>query len=281
MLVKNREFVRKLREDMMTPHSNTWYDTLSEFQHGYYYPWNSHLGPYNGEAFFLEYLQQHITKDDVVLDVGCGHGQLTRDIATLCHMIYGYDRVENFIQLAEQQAQEHGVSNVHYILGNAKRLDRNGNRLIRIPIEDVKFDIIYSRRGPLHYIEDVRRVAKKPAKIIQLNPVPSNHPEWFHHLPRDVEVPNYSDNEFGIKASVERRLHQVGLTFDSCWFFDVPERFDAPYELYKYLFWYELESPKYTFDELRPQFDKIFKDYAKNGAVEIRHRRFLWTAHIV
>jgi hypothetical protein len=80
--------------------------------------------------------------------------------------------------------------------------------------------------------------------------------------------------------SVTNRLAAVDLAIHSCWFYDVPERFFEPRELYVFLLWNFLDDPPYSFDDLQPVLSNVFHDHARNGAVEIRHRRFLWTCMV-
>ena len=77
-------------------HSPAWYDRLATLQDGYYYPWNSHVATLNGEDAYLDLIQQHVTLDKDVLEIGCGHGEVAISIAHQCRSIIAYDRVENF-----------------------------------------------------------------------------------------------------------------------------------------------------------------------------------------
>ena len=56
--------------------STAWYDRLATLQKGYYYPWRSRLGPWNGEAEYLTLVRQHLQPEAEVLDVACGTGRV-------------------------------------------------------------------------------------------------------------------------------------------------------------------------------------------------------------
>lgn len=260
----------------MNPHSNDWYDRLAKINKEYSYPWKSEILDFNGEDTFLQVLKEYATTKMIALDVGCGHGELTLQNAGYFKEVYAYDRVKEFIDTANNIKQEKKIKNVHFICGNAKK----ENQKIKIPFDDIKFDVIYSRRGPLHYIADVERISKNGTFIIQLNPASRKKPDWLYLLPKDINKYDYSEDEFSIKKSVEQRLSQIDQKIHRYWFFDVPEYFNSKQELYNYLFWYDLDKPPYSFDELSGTFDKIFEEYSVAGKLEIRHRRFLWTSYI-
>ena len=60
---------------------------------GYYYPWRSRLGAWNGEDAYLALVRAHLRPDADLLDVACGHGEVTLDLAPLCRSVLGYDRI--------------------------------------------------------------------------------------------------------------------------------------------------------------------------------------------
>ena len=90
-------------------HSNSWYDARTEVQDGYYQPWRSNVGEKSGEDGFLALLWEHLTEDKTVLEVGCGHGELARNIADDVGEVVAYDRVAKYIQLAESQTDQSNV----------------------------------------------------------------------------------------------------------------------------------------------------------------------------
>ena len=95
----------------LRPHSNEWYDRLSQFQEGYYYPWKSTIADGNGEDAYVALVRKHLSRDKDVLDMGCGHGELTLEFAADCRTIVGYDRVAAYTRLAGRLAQDRGIKN--------------------------------------------------------------------------------------------------------------------------------------------------------------------------
>jgi hypothetical protein len=172
-------------------------------------------------------------------------------------------------------ACEARVRNVHFICADSSAGNTGSPT---IPAQPDSFDLIVSRRGPLHYIEDVRRVARSGARIIQLNPMETVALPWHADLPPGLRIEKapYAS----IRGSVERRLSLVGLRIHRCWRFDVPEVLPDPEQLYVMLSWGRApeEAPPYT--EVREALEAVFSRHASRGGLDVRHRRFLWMAMV-
>ncbi len=216
--------------------------------------------------------------ETIAIDVGCGHGELTLEVAKRCRSVTGFDRVSAFIDKAKALASTAGVTNCTFVLGSSKATS-DDKHSARIPVERGSCDLIYFRRGPLSYIHDVKRVAHSGTRIIQLNPAHTKGPKWASLLPAE-SFPLPEMGEFDILDDVAGRLTDVGLTIQSYWFFDVPEYFDSPQELYKLLAWNFLDQPPCTLSEAQPIPETVFREHSADGKVIVRHRRFLWTCDI-
>lgn len=145
--------------------------------------------------------------------------------------------------------------------------------------EYAPFDLVASRRGPLGYLRSVRRLARRGAWIVQLNPAFGPPPVWADLLPPQIEFPNAGD-EAGMLRSVRRRLAEAGLALHACWQFDVPERFDDPQELHRYLMWNYLDEAPVSAQEVMPAIREIFDQYGRGGTVDVQQRRLLWTSRV-
>ena len=150
----------------LQPHTPEWYDRLATLQPGYYYPWRSRLGPWNGEDAYLALVRAHLRPDADLLDVACGHGEVALDLAPLCRSVLGYDRIAPWIERAQRTAQERSVANATFVCHDSSPA-ANGGRA-RLPAADGSFDLLICRRGPFHWIEDARRVARPGAVLLMM-----------------------------------------------------------------------------------------------------------------
>jgi SAM-dependent methyltransferase len=260
------------------PHSPDWYDRLATLQEGYYYPWKSQVAPLNGEDAYLGLVRKHLTQEKDVLDVGCGHGDVALSMAPFCRGILAYDRVESYIQIAQKEARKAGVENLAYIWHDSSA-EANQDE-VHIPAKDDAFDVLISRRGPLHWIADARRVARPGAVIIQLNPLETPIPPWAERLPEPLRSASGIEYQYGMLNSVKYQLEQAGLNLHSAWTYDVPEFFDDPRELYMRLVWGFLTTEIPTWNEIKPIIQEIYAEYAWSQGLVLRHTRLLWMAMI-
>jgi SAM-dependent methyltransferase len=252
-----------------------WYDRLATLQAGYYYPWRSTIAEGNGEAAYLDIVERHLRPNADVLDCACGHGQIALDLAPRCRTILGFDRTASWIDLAQSAARERGIANATFVCHDSSPAANGGTG--RIPAGDASFDLLLCSKGPFHWIEDARRVARPGATLLMIVPDSVPYPTWHESLPellrwQDVLDPNWP------RPSVERRLTTGKLTLHSWWSSDVPESFPDPEQLYVWLTWGNLAEEVPSFDEVRPVLERIFADYAGVDGLEIRHKRYLWKA---
>jgi len=259
----------------LRPHSNEWYDRLATMQDGYYYQWGSHLAPWNGEDNYLDLVHQHLHADLAVLDVACGHGEVALNIAPHCRSVLGYDRIASWIERAQQTAQAQGLTNATFVCHDSSR-DANGGQA-RLPGEEGAFDLLICRRGPFHWVEDARRVARPGAVLLMLVPDARPLPPWNDWLPETLRQIPVGDPHWA-RTSIEQRLAIGGLALHSWWSFEVPEWFPGPTQLYDFLTWGWTADEVPAFAEVQPILERIFADYGRPQGVELRHRRYLWKA---
>lgn len=258
---------------MIQPHSDDWYDRLAQMQEGYFYPWQSMVSPFNGEDIYLQMVQELTSPEKVLLDVGCGHGEVPISLAPLCNWVVAYDRTTAFVELARETAVSQNIPNISII--QATDLDS----LLAspdLPKHAHRFDLIISRRGPLNWVENVHQVAKPGTILFVLNPKESILPEWNERLPEPLRLAN--PRTYSRRQSVERRLGLAGLSLHSAWAFDVPEYFATPVALYEKLSWGYAEDEVPSLTAVAPILTQIFNEYAENEGLAVPHGRFLWKA---
>jgi len=256
------------------PHSPEWYDRLSTLQRGYYYPWKSRLPALNGEDVFLAQLHEIVTPEKDVLEVACGHGEVALGVAASCKTLLAYDRVAAYIDLAKAAASEQNARNVTFVCADSS-IAANG--AARVPAADQSFDVIYSRRGPLHWINEARRIARPGATLFQLNPNPLPPPIWNQQLPKPFQI---TVLDTPMEQIVRRRLEQNQLAIRQCWTFQVQEIFATPEDFYTFITWGHDPAEVPPLAQLAPTLECIFREYAVPEGLEVPFGRFLWQAII-
>lgn len=109
------------------------------------------------------FLVPHIKPIDNILDVGCGPGSITVDLARLVPQgkVTGVDAVESVLDQARELATSRGLTNITF-----ESVDANN-----LPYPDNSFDIVYCHqvlqhvKDPISILKEMRRVAK-PGGIV-------------------------------------------------------------------------------------------------------------------
>jgi 2-polyprenyl-3-methyl-5-hydroxy-6-metoxy-1,4-benzoquinol methylase len=154
----------------------------------------------NYHAFFID----NIGADDVVLDIGCGNGFLTRDIAEKARSVTGVDINKNNIELARKDFNR---DNIKYICGDACRYDFGE-----------KFDVVVLS-NILEHLDDravfllkVRDLA--PRLLIR---VPMINRDWLTYCKREMGVEYRLDPTHRIEYTMEslrEELEKAGLSIE-------------------------------------------------------------------
>lgn len=259
----------------MRPHSTEWYQRLSTLQQGFYYPWRSRIAPGNGEDAYFALVKDHLNSEVDLLDVACGHGTITLKFAPHCRSVLGYDLLPSYMEMAQAAAQEQGLTNARFVAHDSSIPANNGRA--RLPAEDNSFDVLVCSKGPFHWVEDARRVARHGATLIMLIPDTVPMPHWGSELPEPLQWSVGTDPNWA-RASMEPRLARSGLNVHSWWSFDVPESFDDPEQLYIRLTWGNTPDEKPAYADVAPALESLFTRHATTDGLTLRHRRHLWKA---
>ena len=253
---------------MLKPHSNEWYDRLSETQDRYYYPWNSKLEPNHGEDNYIAILKREIKKSHTVLDVGCGSGEITNEIACLCKRVVGYDRLKRFIETANSNRQDNATFLCY---------DPNQSDIGRIPIEGKCINYFVSSKGPLHWIPDAARIAEKNAKIIMLCPYVEANYGWNEFLSPELQY--QGSNKNNLIETIQTHLRKIGSQIDQIEFYEAEETFFEQQEFIRFITWgrFDLDI---DLDGLQKSVKKIFQKYGKEDSLAIKYQRFIWRSNI-
>lgn len=258
----------------LPPHSAAWYERLATLQQGYYYPWRSHVEPFHGEDIYRALVRQHLQADMDVLDIACAQGEMALEIAPYCHSVVGYDRIAAWISLAQQAAQERGITNTTFTCHDSSA-EANGGH-VRLPVTASSFDLLICSKGPFHWIEDVRRVTRPGAVLLMLIPGARPLTVWTAQLPEPLR---WQESEpHSPRAAIEQLLKDADLSLHSWWSFDVPEIFPNPEEFYKWRTWGCIPDEVPSFAEVAADLTRIFTEYGGPRGSEIRRPRYIWKA---
>jgi len=259
----------------LKPHSPAWYDNLAHIQQSYYYPWQTTLPLFHGEDVYQEMVRQHLSPTSDVLEVACAQGEFARSLAPHCQSITAYDRILPWIQSAQQEANSQGLTNITFLCHDSSLEANNGQACL--PAPDDAFDLLICSKGPFHWIDDARRVARPGAVLLMLVPDAVPLTPWHERLPERLRWQQPIDPHWA-RGAIKQRLTEVGLEMDSWWSFDVPEIFPDPEQLYIWLSWGMSPDEVPSLVEIAPLLGQIFDEYSTAQGLEIRYHRYIWKA---
>ncbi|KAI0754803.1 UbiE family methyltransferase [Daedaleopsis nitida] len=129
----------------------------------------------NSAAYLLPYLKPNMT----ILDIGCGPGTITADLAVNYvpeGHVTGLD-VPGILDSAKQYASERGATNVSFTSGDAHAL----------PFPDASFDVVHAHQvlqhvgDPVQVLHEMRRVTK-PGGIVATRETDFSGMIWWPEL---------------------------------------------------------------------------------------------------
>ena len=114
----------------------------------------------NSAAFLLP----HIQPQHKILDLGCGPGTITADLAALVPQgsVIGVDAVETILDQARSLAQSRGLTNLTFQTGDANNL----------AFEDGQFDVVFCHqllqhvKDPIGVLKEMKRVCKSSGGLV-------------------------------------------------------------------------------------------------------------------
>ncbi|WP_107328360.1 class I SAM-dependent methyltransferase [Metapseudomonas otitidis] len=136
-----------------------------------------------GEEFVL--LRETVAADAGarVLDLGCGAGHVSFQVAEFCDEVVAYDLSTQMLDVVARTAAERGLDNIRTHQGAAERL----------PFDDHAFDYVFSRYSAHHWrdvgqaLREVRRVLRPGGAVCFIDVVAPGLPLLDTHL-QTVEV---------------------------------------------------------------------------------------------
>jgi SAM-dependent methyltransferase len=249
---------------------------------GFAHRWQSSVAAGNGEDAFIALVDQYLRPDSDVLDLGCGHGELTLSLAARCRTIVGIERDPGYLELARELAAEQNIANARFYQMNLAGVADEDRVFAGIPLADDSIDLFVNRRGPLlqRYLEEAMRVARPEAIIVGLHPTGNAPaPIWGDQLPKSYRNVFKALSFDEVTGWVIDPLRTVGIDDYSLWWIDVPEFLRTPYELYVRLGGSQAsDAPEYQ--KIEPQLTKIVKQFGTSQGIALRQQRLLWQAYL-
>lgn len=249
---------------------------------GFAHRWQSTVAPGNGEDAFLALVEQHLRPDADLLDLGCGHGELTLSLAPRCRTIVGIERDAGYLALAHELLAEHNHPNVQFFQVDLAGRDDKAHGFAGIPLADKSIDLFINRRGPLlkRYLGEAMRVARPGAVIVGLHPTGNMPaPPWGSEL-SDPYAKLFVSLPFDEVADwVVKPLAAAVITDYRLWWLDVPEFLRTPHELYTRLGGTSSTDPS-AYQGVAPQLTAIIERYGGPQGVVVRQQRLLWQANL-
>lgn len=179
------------------------------------------------------YLLDSLRPDMKVLDIGCGPGTITADLAALVpdgHVI-GLEYAPEVLDQARTFASQRGLKNIDFVVGDVNSLD----------FPDNSFDVVHAHQvlqhvgNPVQALHEMRRVTK-PDGIIAVREADMEAATWY---PESKGISDWIDlhlrvaRSSGGEPNAGRRLHvwarQAGLdparmtVTASTWCFHTPQ----------------------------------------------------------
>lgn len=147
-----------------------------------------------------------------VLDLGCGAGHVSFQVAALAGEVVAYDLSQQMLDVVASAAVERGLGNIRTEQGVAERL----------PFDDSAFDFVFSRYSAHHWrdvgqaLREVRRVLKPGGVVCFIDvaapglPLLDTHLQAVEVLRDTSHVRDYSPSEWA------RLVGEAGLAVTGC-----------------------------------------------------------------
>lgn len=163
-------------------------------------------------AFLIPHIQPHFR----ILDVGCGPGTITADLAELVPQgqVTGVDRADVVLENARVHVQQRGITNCDFEVVDANSL----------PYADASFDVVFCHQvlqhvnDPVGILKEMQRVAK-PGGVVAAREADYKSFAWYPEpagLDRWLSWYRQTAMACGGQPDAGRYIHQVSSPYKRC-----------------------------------------------------------------
>jgi len=140
------------------------------------------------EGFFVTEVSPLISKNDTVLDLGCGTGIFAVTLAKLANNVIAVDVVEEFVNSTSKLVAEHQVNNVKVLFQSNNKIPLENNTVDAV----VMVDVLHHVENVTVVLQEVKRVLKPGGQLLIFEPNKLNPLIYLIHL--------FDINEWGLLA---------------------------------------------------------------------------------
>lgn len=147
-----------------------------------------------------------------VLDLGCGGGHVSFNLAPLVKHVSAYDISESMLDVVAKEAAQRGLTNIDTCQGDVAQL----------PFAENSFDVVVTRYSAHHWVfwenalSEIRRVLKPTGKAIIIDVISSDNPllDSFLQTIEMIRDPSHV-RDFSL-SQWAAGLSKHGLQIESC-----------------------------------------------------------------
>lgn len=150
-----------------------------------------------------------LNKKMIVLDVGCGSGQHSLQIAKKVKKVIGLDKDQKGLNIATQDATNKRIKNAIFLKANLENKINLKDSSIDLVI---LFDVLEHIKNRQKFLAEIKRVLKENAPALVV--IPNNNSKW-KIIQRKYGISSFSDPDHKIeytKKSISNELERAGFT---------------------------------------------------------------------
>ena len=129
----------------------------------------------------------NVSKKDTVLDVACGSGLVSCELAKVAHHITGIDITPAMIEQANLLKQQKNLNNIKYEIGDVSHL----------PYDDASFSLVVTRYSFHHLVDpssvlsEMKRVCMRKGRVVVIDATPASDKVDMYNYVEKLRDPSH------------------------------------------------------------------------------------------